>query len=171
MSSDQPAGPFQEVSGEEFRRACGRFAAGVTIATVMDKSGMPHGVTVSSFTSVSLDPPLILICLGHGAVSLRAFRAAGYFGISILGENQRGLSEHFARKAHHRFDGLDWRPGETGAPLITGALAHIECAAVRRIAAGDHDIFLGRVVRAGVHKGEPLVNFASRYRRLSDHSL
>jgi flavin reductase (DIM6/NTAB) family NADH-FMN oxidoreductase RutF len=159
------------VSGEEFRRACGRFAAGVSIATVMDKSPAPHGVTVSSFTSVSLDPPLILICLGHAAVSLPPFRAAGYFGINILEENQRALSEHFARKGHHRFDGLDWRPGETGVPLIAGALAHIECAAVRRLPAGDHDIIIGQVVRARVHKGEPLIHFASRYRRLSDHSL
>jgi len=170
MSSDQSAGPFQEVSVEQFRRACGRFAAGVTIATVRDNSGTPHGVTVSSFTSVSLDPPLILICLGHGAVSLPPFRAAEHFGINVLGEDQRALSEHFARKGHHRFDGLDWRPGETGVPLIAGALAHIECAAVRRIAAGDHDIFIGRVVRASVHRGEPLIHFASRYRKLSDHS-
>jgi flavin reductase (DIM6/NTAB) family NADH-FMN oxidoreductase RutF len=167
MSSDQSAGPFQDVSGEEFRRACGRFAAGVTIASVMDQSQTPHGVTVSSFTSLSLDPPLILICLGHAAVSLKSFRAAEYFGINILGEDQRALSEHFARKGHDRFHAVDWQRGETGVPLIAGVLAHIECAAVRRVSAGDHDILIGRVVRASVHKGEPLIHFASRYRRLS----
>jgi flavin reductase (DIM6/NTAB) family NADH-FMN oxidoreductase RutF len=171
MSSDQAAGPFVALSGEEFRRACGRFAAGVTVATIMDRRRTPHGLTVSSFTSVSLDPPLILICVGHAAASLKSFRSAKYFGINILGEGQRALSEHFARKGHDRFNGLDWLPGETGVPLLTGVLAQIECAAVRRVSAGDHDILIGKMLRACIHKGEPLIHFASRYHKLSAPAL
>ena len=167
MSSEKLPRPLAALASEGFRRACGRFATGVTIASVLDGSGAPHGLTVSSFTSVSLDPPLILICLGHEVTSVEAFRAAKHFGINILGEDQRALSERFARKGHDRFDGLDWLRGETGVPLLAGVLAQIECAVQRRIAAGDHDIFLGEVLSARVHKGDPLIHFASRYRKLS----
>ena len=84
MSSERYAGQRAAVTGEEFRRACGRFATGVTIASVMDAQGSPHGLTVSSFTSVSLDPPLVLICLGHAVSAIHHFRAASHFGINIL---------------------------------------------------------------------------------------
>jgi flavin reductase (DIM6/NTAB) family NADH-FMN oxidoreductase RutF len=168
MSSEKLPRPLAGLTGEEFRRACGRFATGITIASVLDESGIPHGLTVSSFTSVSLDPPLILICLGHEAASLEAFRSAKYFGINVLGEDQRALSERFARKGHDRFGGLDWLPGETGVPLLAGVLAHMECAVHQRIAAGDHDVFIGETLSARVHKGEPLIHFSSRYRRLAD---
>src|SRR5690349_9317331 len=91
------------VTSEEFRRACGRFATGVTVATVIDRKGVPHGLTVSSFTSVSLDPPLILICLGHAVTVIDAFRGASHFGINVLEESQRDLSERFARRGFDRF--------------------------------------------------------------------
>jgi flavin reductase (DIM6/NTAB) family NADH-FMN oxidoreductase RutF len=152
---------------EEFRRACGRFATGVAVAGVADSEGAPHGLTVSSVASVSLDPPLILICIGHATTSIEFFRAARYFGLSMLAENQRDLSERFARKGHDRFDGLDWLPGETGVPLLKGALAHMECALYRREVAGDHDIFIGEAVGAHVQGGDPLVHYASRYRHLA----
>jgi flavin reductase (DIM6/NTAB) family NADH-FMN oxidoreductase RutF len=155
------------VTSEEFRRACGRFATGVTIASVLDPQGVPHGLTVSSFTSVSLNPPLILICLGHEVSIIDIFRASRFFGINVLGENQRGLSDRFARKGEDRFNGLEWRRGETGVPLLPGTLASIECAIDQRFTAGDHDIFLGEMVSACVADGEPLVHFASRYRGLA----
>jgi flavin reductase (DIM6/NTAB) family NADH-FMN oxidoreductase RutF len=158
------------VSSEEFRRACGRFATGVTIAGVLDARGTPHGLTVSSFTSVSLQPPLILICLGHAVSVIEMFREADFFGLSVLAEGQRHLSERFARKGEDRFDGVEWHPGQNGAPLIAGALAQIECAIEQRVAAGDHDIFIGRMVHASVAEGTPLIHFASRYRRLSPES-
>jgi flavin reductase (DIM6/NTAB) family NADH-FMN oxidoreductase RutF len=154
------------VTAEEFRRACGRFATGVTVATVLDERGAPHGLTVSSFTSVSLQPPLILICLGHEVTMIAAFRTAKHFGINVLRDDQRNLSDRFARKGFDRFDGLPWQRGKTGVPLLPGALAHIECSVEQRISSGDHDIFVGRMVRAVVEDGKPLIYFASGYREL-----
>src|SRR5580693_9041173 len=98
MSSEVFPGHPAPVSSEEFRHACGRFASGVTIATVVDAAGQPHGLTVSSFTSVSLLPPLVSICLGHAVTLIETFRAASFFGINILGDDQQALSERFARK-------------------------------------------------------------------------
>lgn len=154
------------VTSEEFRRACGRFATGVTIASVLDEEGTPHGLTVSSFVSVSLDPPLVLICLGHAVSVIDIFRASPYFGINVLAANQRELSERFARKGYDRFDRVAWERGETGVPLLPGVLAAIECSVEQRVTAGDHDIFVARMVAARVSDGEPLIHFASRYRRL-----
>jgi flavin reductase (DIM6/NTAB) family NADH-FMN oxidoreductase RutF len=161
MSSDS-----SRVTGAEFRRACGRFPTGVTIATVLDAAGTPHGLTVSSFTSVSLKPPLILICLGHEVSIIQHFRDATYFGINILNETQQALSERFARKGHDRFDELKWRPGVTGVPLLPACLAQIECAVYRRVEMGDHDILVGEMVHERVTEGEPLIHFASAYRKL-----
>ena len=154
------------VTSAEFRRACGRFATGIAIATVLDGRGRPHGLTVSSFTSASLDPPLILICLGHRISAIDAFRASPHFGINVLAGDQRDLAERFARKTQDRFDGLNWRRGKTGVPLLPGVLAAIECAVRQRIAAGDHDVFVGEMVGARVAAGAPLIHFASHYRCL-----
>jgi flavin reductase (DIM6/NTAB) family NADH-FMN oxidoreductase RutF len=166
MSSDRPSQRIAPVASQEFRRACGRFATGVTIASVLDAKGAPHGLTVNSFASVSLDPPLILVCLGHDVSVIDHFRAANNFGINVLAEDQRHLSDRFARKGHDRFDGLAWQPGETGVPLLTGVLAAMECRTSQRFTAGDHDIFVGEMVAARVADGEPLIYFASRYRGL-----
>ena len=162
MSSEGP-----NVTSEEFRRACGRSANGVSIATALDADGMPHGLTVSSFTSVSLDPPLVLICLGHAVTVIDIFRDAPSFGINVLAEGQQDLSERFARKGEDRFDGLEWYSGSTGVPLLPGVLAAIECAVEQRIPAGDHDIFVARMVAAQVAEGEPLIHFRGCYRRLA----
>lgn len=161
MSSDSPP-----VSGAAFRRACGRFATGVTIATVLDPAGGPHGLTVSSFTSVSLKPPLILVCLGHDITNIALFRRATHFGINVLKDDQQALSERFARKGQDRFEGLGWRQGRTGVPLLPQCLAQIECSLHRRVEMGDHDIFVGEMVHAHVADGEPLLYFASAYRTL-----
>jgi flavin reductase (DIM6/NTAB) family NADH-FMN oxidoreductase RutF len=166
MSSERSAGRGAPVTSEEFRHACGRFATGVTIATVVDAKGAPHGLTVSSFTSVSLAPPLILICLGHAVTAIRHFRAATHFGINVLGDDQRSLSDRFARKGEDRFDGLAWQPGVTGVPVLPGVLAAIECAVHRIVPMGDHDILVGEMVHSEVHGGTPLLHFAGSYRKL-----
>ena len=155
------------VDRKEFTRACGRFATGVTVASVRDAAGTPHGLTVNSFTSVSLDPPLILVCLGHEASVIEHFRNTSFFGISILADSQRSLSDHFARKGHDRFDGVEWHPGSTGVPLLQGAVASIECSLYNQLGVGDHDIFVGEVVHTHVQDDtHPLLYFASRYRHL-----
>jgi flavin reductase (DIM6/NTAB) family NADH-FMN oxidoreductase RutF len=166
MSSEVFPGRPAPVSSEEFRRACGRFATGVTVATVFDAEGLPHGLTVSSFTSVSLAPPLVSICLGHAVSVIEQFRASSFFGINILADHQRHFSERFARKGHDRFEGVAWTSGETGVPLIDGVLAAIECQVEQRIPVGDHDIFIGRMVATRVTEGAPLLHFSGAYRRL-----
>jgi flavin reductase (DIM6/NTAB) family NADH-FMN oxidoreductase RutF len=153
------------VTSEEFRRACGRFATGVAIATVLDPAGAPHGLTVSSFTSVSLEPPLVLICLGLDITNIDLFRKANHFGINVLREDQQNLSERFALKGRDRFDGVPWHAGLTGVPLMRAALARIECAVYRRILMGDHEIFVGEMVRGDVEEGSPLIHFAGTYRK------
>ncbi|MGA3017053.1 MAG: flavin reductase family protein [Bryobacteraceae bacterium] len=168
MSSEGFGEPAAPLSNEQFRHASGRFATGITIATVRDAQGTPHGLTVSSFTSVSLDPPLVSICLGHAVSLIEIFRAASYFGINVLAESQRAVSERFARRGQDRFEGIEWEAGANGVPLIAGVLAAMECRTVERIRAGDHDIFLAQMVTARVVEGKPLVYFASRYRRLGE---
>ena len=167
MSSEAFGDSISPVASEDFRRACGRFTTGISIATVLDAQGAPHGLTVSSFTSVSLDPPLVSICLGHAVTLIEIFRAASFFGINVLAEEQRHLSERFARRGHDRFDGVDWRRGQYGVPLIPGVLAAMECKVERRVAVGDHDIFVGLMMCAQIAEGKPLLHFASGYRRLA----
>ena len=167
MSSERPEDSFRPLSSDEFRRACSRFATGVTIASVLDSNGTPHGLTVSSFASVSLVPPLVLICLGHAVTMIEAFRAARYFGVSMLTENQRDIADRFARRGHDRFGNTRWHAGATGVPLLDDCLAEIECAVHHRFTAGDHDILVGEMVAARVSHGEPLIHYASRYRELA----
>jgi flavin reductase (DIM6/NTAB) family NADH-FMN oxidoreductase RutF len=166
MSSEGSPGRLAPVSSEEFRRACGRFASGVTIATVLDAQGVAHGLTVSSFTAVSLDPPLVSICLGHAVSLIDLFRESKHFGINVLTDHQRHLSDRFARKDHDRFQGVSWSPGATGVPLIDDVLAAIECRLEQRITAGDHDIFVGLMVAARVTDESPLLHFAGAYRKM-----
>ena len=166
MSSEGSPGRPAPVSSEEFRHACGQFATGVTVATVVDAAGVPHGLTVSSFTSVSLEPPLVSICLGHAVGQIELFRQANYFGINILSEEQRPLSDRFARRGHDRFSDVSWTPGTTGVPLIDDVLAAIECRIEQRIPVGDHDIFVGLMVATRVVEAGPLLHFAGAYRKL-----
>jgi flavin reductase (DIM6/NTAB) family NADH-FMN oxidoreductase RutF len=153
-------------SERQFRLACGRYSTGIAVATVIDQQGDPHGITVNSFTSVSLAPPLVLICLDHKARILEHFRAGAHFGINVLNEFQREISDHFASSKRDRFNGIDWRPGGTGVPLLPRGLAFLECKLRNRVPAGDHDIVIGEVVSAQVEEGRPLIYYASGYRKL-----
>jgi flavin reductase (DIM6/NTAB) family NADH-FMN oxidoreductase RutF len=149
-----------------FRRACGAFATGVAVAAVTGRDGKPHGLTVNSFTSVSLHPPLVLVCVGHKAATHGPFSTAAHFALSFLEESQRELSERFASSHPSRFEGLDWHVGETGAPVLDGALAVLECETWRKMDAGDHTIFLGLVKAARAREGRPLLYFSGGYRRI-----
>lgn len=161
MSSDS-----SRLTSDQFRQAAGRFATGITVATAVDREGQPHGLTVNSFTSVSLNPPLVLICLGHHTSAVECFRHAKHFGINMLAEDQRWLSDHFARKGYDRFEGLEWHRGKTGVPLLPGVVAIMECDVHRQFAVGDHDIFVGEVVRVEIQEKAPLLYFASGYHRV-----
>jgi flavin reductase (DIM6/NTAB) family NADH-FMN oxidoreductase RutF len=149
-----------------FCRTCARFPTGVTIVTVLDSEGGPHGMTASSFTSVSLDPPLVLVCVDHRATVLAHLRRSEHVGINVLTEQQQELSVRFARRGQDRFDGVDWQSGHGGVPLIPGALAWLECSVQRLLDAGDHAILIGEVLRATYGEGRPLVYFASSYHKL-----
>lgn len=150
----------------EFRKTCGAFATGVAVATVMGRDGKPHGLTVNSFTSVSLEPPLVLVCVGHKAATHGPFSSAETFAINILSAEQQDLSARFASSHPNRFEGMEWDHGELGAPVLGGALAVLECEMREKIDAGDHTIFLGLVRRAGVKDGAPLIYFSGKYREL-----
>jgi len=159
--------PDRIVRPEDFRNACARFATGVAIATVADAGGTPHGLTVNSFASVSLEPPLVLICIAKTATAYSVFQRAEGFAINVLRAEQSVLSQRFAAKQEDRFEGLPWRPGLYGAPVLDGVLAVLECAMHSSFEAGDHTVFIGRVEKAGWHDGAPLVYFSSAYRKLS----
>lgn len=167
MSSEGSKVQTLEVSSDEFRRACGRFATGVAVASVVDEKGTAHGLTVSSFTSVSLHPPLVLICVGHDVTVIELFHRASHFGVNFLRAQDRDISQRFATKGLDKFDGVAWRLGRTGVPLIDCALGVMECETFQRISSGDHDILVGRVVATHVEEGSPLIYYGSRYRTLA----
>lgn len=153
----------EEIPSRDLRQALARFVTGVAIVTAADPDGAPLGLTINSFSSVSLDPPLVLWSLSHRSSSRAAFLAARHFAVNVLGAGQQDLSASFARPLADRFLGVDWRPGFGGAPVLAGCIATFECAAAGHIPAGDHLILLGRVERYQHRPGAPLVFFASRY--------
>jgi flavin reductase (DIM6/NTAB) family NADH-FMN oxidoreductase RutF len=149
-----------------FRRTCARFATGITVATLIGTDKLPHGMTVNSFTSVSAVPPLVLVCVDYSSNLLPHFRAATHYGVNVLNEDQQDLSNRFAAKGQDRFIGVTWDRGETGVPLLPGALAHMECAIRNVVEAGDHAIFIAEVIRASISEGKPLLFFDSGYRKM-----
>lgn len=152
----------------DFRRACGQFATGVAVACVIGPDGSPHGLTINSFTSVSLAPPLILFCIGHESALRDLFRQQARFGLSFLRAEQRDLSHQFATRGRDRFQGVNWHTGPSGVPLLSDSLADMECAIEQTITAGDHDILIARVAHASVHGGHPLLYFNSAYAALRE---
>lgn len=128
------------------RDAFGCFATGVTIVTSRAPDGTPIGFTANSFSSVSLDPPLLLVCPDKRASSLPGIRAAGRFGVHVLASHQRALSERFARRGEHRFAEGQWTDDALGMPMLADACANFACTLEADIEAGDHVILLGRIV-------------------------
>ncbi len=152
-----------------FRDTLGCFATGVCIASAMGKDDRPVGLTVNSFTSVSLDPPLVLFCLDNRSESLSSFLDAPGFALSILSVDQQGLSNSFARDpAATRWDGLEVVAGKGGAPLIPGALAVLDCAHHAIHPGGDHTILVGRVLGYAHQPGEPLLYYRGGYAALAN---
>jgi flavin reductase (DIM6/NTAB) family NADH-FMN oxidoreductase RutF len=155
------------VTTEDFKRAAGSFPTGVTVVTTMDAGGRPYGCTANSFTSVSLDPPLVLCCLDRRAPSLAAIRERGQFAINVLSAEQEGWSRQFARRAPDKFAGVAVSPGVLGLPLLDGCLAALECALEGTYGGGDHLIVVGRVHKVHVNGDDarPLLFYRGRYLR------
>lgn len=147
----------------ELRRALSQFATGVTVVTTCAADGSPVGLTVNSFTSVSLEPPLVLWCLGKGAASFDAFRLAGHHLVNVLAADQLEVARHFATRGVDRFVGVRWSATDTGLPRLDGAIAWFEIAIRSRHEEGDHLIHVGRIESFEVVRGKPLIFHDSRY--------
>jgi flavin reductase (DIM6/NTAB) family NADH-FMN oxidoreductase RutF len=142
---------------QALRSALGCFATGIAVVTTRGGDGLPVGLTVNSFNSVSLDPPLILWSISLSAPSLPAFRDHDGFAVNILAADQAEICMQFARGAEDKFSGVGWREGRFGVPLIEGAVAQFECSTHARHPGGDHEIYLGRVVGLSASDTPPLV--------------
>lgn len=154
----------------DFRAALGMFATGVTLVTARGRRDQLFGLTANSFNSVSLDPPLVLWSLSRHSLSLAAFRAGTHYAINVLAADQLALARRFAAPLPDRWDGVCWRPGAFGAPLIEGAVAHFECANRSRYDEGDHVIFVGKVEHCAHRPGvAPLLFHGGRF--YTEHEL
>lgn len=156
------------VRGDEFRGAMGRFATGVTVVTLLDDRDVPQGFTVNSLTSVSLVPPLVLVCVDHSANILRCFSENYAFAVNILSEEQEEISSRFASKTEDKFAGIAYEAGKLGPPRIQGCLGYLECRITNQYPGGDHVIFIGEVevTELGPEGGKPLLFYAGKYARL-----
>jgi flavin reductase (DIM6/NTAB) family NADH-FMN oxidoreductase RutF len=144
------------IDPKAFRQALGNYPTGVTVVTTTDVDGTPRGLTANSFTSVSLDPALVLVCLGKSTASHPVFMAATHFAVNILADDQREVSGLFASKAPDKFAQAAWHTGVTGAPLIDGSVAWFDCTVHQRVDAGDHTILIGQVQDMGQRTARPL---------------
>lgn len=149
-----------------FKLAMSHFASGVTVVTT-EHEGAMFGMTVASFASLSLHPPLVLICIEKSVKTHDAIAASGRFGVSILASSQAEISGRFASKSDDKFSGVSIRQGELGSPLIEGAICALECRLHSQLPGGDHTIFVGEVVDAQTSEHPPLVYFRSGYRELT----
>lgn len=155
------------VDPSTFRASLGRFASGVTIVTAREAGGRDVGMTVSAFSSLSLEPPMVLVCIDHGASVAPVLEHCDHFAVNVLADGQEALSRRFAEREVDRFDGVPYHRGERGVALLDGALAHLECRVHTRYPGGDHTILVGAVEAAAAHEGHPLVYFRSEYGRFS----
>jgi flavin reductase (DIM6/NTAB) family NADH-FMN oxidoreductase RutF len=159
------AGGTAAVPNEVFRDVIGRFATGVTVITTT-VAGVDHGTTASAVSSLSLEPPMLLVCLNRTSDTQDAVLRSGVFGVNVLAEDQGEIAYRFAKKGADKFDGVGVRHGTTGVPLIEHALAHLECEVQETVPGGTHTVFLARVHRVAGSGGAPLTYFRGRFGRL-----
>ncbi|MFE2341313.1 flavin reductase family protein [Streptomyces sp. NPDC059431] len=154
----------RSVDPAAFREVLGAFASGITVVAAVADGGRPAGLACQSFASLSLDPPLVLLCVGKGSSSWPKVRAAGRVGVSILAEEQRSVCEALGRPGEEKFAGVDWEPSAHGAVRITGALATVDCALEAVHEAGDHYLVTARVLELTTRDGgSPLLYYRSAY--------
>src|SRR5712692_5113134 len=174
VSSKTSKMPTPQLTAFEFRKALGHFTTGVTVVTVEREPGKIHGMTANSFTSVSLDPMLILVCVDQRAKMLPLLEEKKRFGISVLKAGQEAISEYFAKgeqsaETEERL-AIRYRWTPSGVPVLEHTLLHLSCRLVTSHIAGDHTIFVGEVEDAELHEGEPLLYFRGEYRKIARHS-
>lgn len=149
-----------------FRQAMGHFASGVTVVTTQYDERL-YGMTISSFASLSLEPPLVLICVDTSIITHDAIRDAGQFVVNILEQRQEHLSRRFASRDLDKFIGVAWRGGLLGLPVLEGVLAAIECRVYGILPGGDHSIFVGEVINVEIGEGAPLLYYRRGYHELA----
>jgi flavin reductase (DIM6/NTAB) family NADH-FMN oxidoreductase RutF len=156
------------IDKSELRRVMGHFATGVTVVTTCGANGRLAGLTANAVTSVSLTPPLLLVCVDERAESYPYFEESRVFTINILSADQEELSRRFAVSGGDKFNGVSYRLGANGAPILGGVLAHIECRVTSAFDGGDHTIYIGEVQEAETAEGKPLLFYRGGYRSLGD---
>jgi flavin reductase (DIM6/NTAB) family NADH-FMN oxidoreductase RutF len=146
-----------------FRAVLGRFASGVTVITACDANHTPHGMTVSAFSSLSLDPPLVLVCIANDATMAPVIAHTESFAVNVLSSGQEAVSRRFAGKMDDRFAGVGYSDGQLGDPVLDDVLASLQCRVVARHPAGDHTIVVGQVEDAAAYEGKPLLYYRGGY--------
>jgi flavin reductase (DIM6/NTAB) family NADH-FMN oxidoreductase RutF len=160
-----------DIGPDTFRRVLGHFVTGVTVVTALDGE-RPFGITVNALSSVSLEPPLVMVALDRRRFLTPIVRSAGRYAVNILSEDQQALSDCFAgapvEPGREAFCGAAWHAGETGLPLLDGAIATLECTVVETFSAGDHDLFIGQVdtLESQTHHPMPLLYYRRQYLRI-----
>lgn len=154
------------ISKEEFRHALGKFASGVTVVTTRAADGHLHGLTVSAFCSVSLNPPMILVCIQKTTGSYHAFQESGAFVVNVLSDSQTEVSNHFASHLEDKFSGIEYENGIENIPVLRNCLVNLECRLVNSYDGGDHTIFVGEIEKAHIQEGNPLAYFHGNYRKV-----
>lgn len=154
------------ITNEEFKAALGRFASGVTVVTTKDADGNLHGLTVSAFSSVSMSPPLILVCILKRTGSYSSFEESKSFVVNILDESQQQISNHFASHSDDKFSGQNYQLNENGLPVLCDCLVNLECRLKHSYDGGDHTIFVGEIENVTVNEGNPLIYWKGGYRDL-----
>ncbi|HEY7898104.1 MAG TPA: flavin reductase family protein [Gemmatimonadaceae bacterium] len=151
---------------DAFRAVMGRFASGVTIVTATDESGEDHGMTVSAFASVSLEPPLIVVCIDQTASMHDTLIDIEYFAINILASTQEAIARRFAATGAQRFEGIGYRRGENGAPILNDVLAYIECRRISSTTTGDHTVIIAETVATAMRDARPLLYYRGGFAQL-----
>ena len=158
------------IDQREFRNTVGCFATGITVITTLDEDGYPVGLTANSFTSLSLDPPMVLFCIDRNVTSFDAFHTNRHFAVNILSAEQQEVSQRFARSGPEKWSGVEFETWCSGCPILADCIANLECEIDSVYEGGDHVILVGLVTRMAARDGnpEPLLYFRGRYASLTD---
>ncbi len=157
------------VSADDFKKALQLWASGVTVVTTSSEKFGVQGMTVSAFSSVSVNPPLVLVCINNAADTGEGIKESQYFAVNVLTSDQQDISNQFAGGSNQqlRFENTDWKAGVTGAPILNESLMSLDCKVVEKVLAGTHWIIIGEVQECVCRPGEPLLYFCGAYRQLA----